>query len=367
MINKQKVLIVSSEFPPEPGGIGNHAYNIAKYLTNNKQKVSVIADQRLNNRKNETLFDSNLSFKIVRIKRHPIRILMYINRIFQIFKHTYRNEMIIASGKFPLWIVAITSLFFREKKFIAVVHGSEVNFKKKILRKTIDISLKKFDHIIAVSNFTKSLISYLKLTNITVIPNGFELSKTSTTSNEKIKGKPSLITVGSISERKGQRNVINALPYLIQSYPEIHYHMVGKPYRKDEFFNLAKKLGVDKHITFHGAVSDKIKIDLLQNSDIFTMLSQNTASGDVEGFGIAILEANSLGIPTIGAKNCGIEDAILDYKSGILIQNNNPSEFEKSIKNILENYNLYGYESIIWASKFSWNNIIKEYIKILEL
>ncbi|MDG2436340.1 MAG: glycosyltransferase, partial [Polaribacter sp.] len=97
------------------------------------------------------------------------------------------------------------------------------------------------------------------------------------------------------------------------------------------------------------------------------MLSQNTASGDVEGFGIAILEANSLGIPSIGAKNCGIEDAILDYKSGILIQNNNPSEFEKSIKNILENYNLYGYESIIWASKFSWNNIIKEYIKILEL
>jgi len=367
MIINKNVLIITSEFPPEPGGIGNHAYNIAKQLSMNNYTVTVVCDQRSKISNEKSLFDLNESFKIIRIKKQSIRILMYLNRIFQIFKHTYRNEMIIASGKFPLWIVAITSLFFGEKKYIAVVHGSEVNFKKNILRKTIDISLKKFDHIIAVSNFTKSLVSYLKLTNITVIPNGFALSKTSTIANEKIKGKPSLITVGSISERKGQRNVINALPYLIQSYPEIHYHMVGKPYKKDEFFNLAKKLGVDKHITFHGAVSNEVKIKLLQNSDIFTMLSQNTASGDVEGFGIAILEANSLGIPSIGAKNCGIEDAILDYKSGILIQNNNPSEFEKSIKNILDKYDFYVHESKLWASKFSWKNIIREYIKILEL
>lgn len=367
MIINKNMLIVTSEFPPEPGGIGNHSYNIANQLSMNNYTVTIICDQRSKISNEKSFFDLNVSFKIIRIKKQSIRILMYLNRIFQIFKHSYRNEIIIASGKFPLWIVALTSLFFKKKKYFAVVHGSEVNFKKRILRKSIDISLKKFDHIIAVSNFTKSLISYLKLTNITVIPNGFALPKISTIANEKIKGKPSLITVGSISERKGQKNVINALPTLIKSYPEIHYHMVGKLYKKDEFFNLAKKLNVDKYITFHGAVSEEVKIKLLQNSDIFTMLSQNTASGDVEGFGIAILEANSLGIPAIGAKNCGIEDAILDYESGILIQNNNHSEFKKSIKNILDNYDIYFHESKVWASNFLWKNIIKKYIKILDL
>ena len=113
MINFKKITIITSEFPPEPGGIGNHAYNIAKYLAINKYKVSVITDQRLNDRQNEILFDSNLLFKVVRVKKQSIRVLMYLNRIFQIFKHTYRNEIIIASGKFPLWIVAITSLFFK--------------------------------------------------------------------------------------------------------------------------------------------------------------------------------------------------------------------------------------------------------------
>ena len=365
-INK-KVLIIPSEFPPEPGGIGNHAYNVAKNLTCYKYKVSVIADQRLINRHSEILFDNKLSFKIIRIKSKSIRVIMYINRIFQIFKHTNRNEIIIASGKFSLWIVALSSLFFKGKKYIAVIHGSEVNFRNKILRKSIYVSLKKFGHIIAVSNYTKSLVSYLNLSNITVIPNGFQLLENPMKKINKKRGYPSLITVGSVTERKGQRNVINALPTLIQSYPEIHYHIVGLPYKKNEFLDFAKKLGVDSYMTFHGAVSEEHKKDLLLNSDIFTMLSQNTISGDVEGFGIAILEANNLGIPAIGAKNCGIEDAILDYKSGILIQNDNPVEFKKSINIILNNYVLYSNEAKLWSSKFSWKNIIKKYVKVLEL
>ena len=367
MINVKKIIIVTSEFPPEPGGIGNHAYNIAKQLSMNNYKVTVISDQRSEKSNEKSVFDTKLSFKIIRIKKQSIRTLMYLNRIFQIFKNLRKNDLIIASGKFSLWIVALSTLFFKKKINIAIIHGSEVNFRKKILRKTIDISLRKFDHIIAVSNFTKSLISYLKLTNITVIPNGFELSKISITTKEKIKGKPSLITVGSVTKRKGQRNVINALPTLIKSYPEIHYHIVGFPYKKNEFLDFAKKLGVDSYITFHGSVSDELKINLLQNSDIFTMLSQNSTSGDVEGFGIAILEANSLGIPAIGAKNCGIEDTILDYKSGILINNDNPIEFKESIKYILNNYELFTHESKLWSLKFSWNNIIKQYINVLEL
>ena len=364
---RKKILLIASEFPPEPGGIGNHAYNLAKQFTYNGYDVSVIADHRLRDSKNEIVFDRKLSFNIIRIKIRSIRVLMYVSRIFQIFKHTYLNEVIIASGKFPLWVVSLTTLFLKKKVFIAIIHGSEVNFKKTILRKSVDLSLGKFHHIVAVSNYTKSLISYLNLPNIIVIPNGFELSETFKTSSKKEIGNPSLITVGSVSDRKGQMNVIYALPYLIKSYPEIHYHMVGKPYKKDKFFNLAKKLGVDSYITFHGSVSEERKIDLLQNSDIFAMLSQNTSSGDVEGFGIAILEANSLGIPAIGAKGCGIEDAILDYKSGILIQNDNPLEFEKSIKTILKNYDSFCHESKLWASKFSWKNITREYVKILKL
>ena len=289
---------------------------------------------------------------------------MYINRIINIFKAVSKNEVILASGKFSLWSVALATLFYR-KKFIAIIHGSEVNFKNKFLRKSIDVSLKRFDKIVAVSTYTKSLIDYLNLKNIEVIPNGFNLHKENNFKKKKIKGIPSLITVGSVTERKGQRNVILALPKLLKVFPEIHYHIVGNSIEKNKFLKLAEDLKVEKHITFYGTVSENEKYRLLLGSTIFVMLSENTQSGDVEGFGIALLEANNLKIPVIGAKYCGIEDAINNYKSGVLIDNKNHEEFISAIQLILNNYDKFKDDSKDWSLRFAWEIIIKKYIKAI--
>ena len=53
----------------------------------------------------------------------------------------------------------------------------------------------------------------------------------------------------------------------------------------------------------------------------FSASDKATDKGEGEGFGIALLEANALGIPTIGALGSGIEDAIADGVSGKLIEN----------------------------------------------
>ena len=73
-------------------------------------------------------------------------------------------------------------------------------------------------------------------------------------------------------------------------------------------------------------------------SEIFIMMSEMTESGDVEGFGIAIIEANSLGLPSIGTLGSGIEDAIENNFSGVLV-NNNQKEVYASVKKIIESYN----------------------------
>lgn len=362
----KKTLIVSSEFPPEPGGIGNHAYNLAKYLQQNNFEITVVSDQRLRNNKIERDYDKNLSFKVIRTKLRKYRAFMYVIRVFQIFKEIRKNDIIIATGKFSLLIVSFSTLFYK-KKNIAIIHGSEVNFKKRILKKAIDTSLRKFHRIIAVSNYTKSLIDNLGLLNIKVICNGFELDKSTIVNDtKKIKGYPSLITVGSVSQRKGQQNIIYALPEIIRKYPNVHYHIVGKPIEKAKNIKIANELNVSDYITFYGIVSEKEKIDLLSRSNIFMMLSENTLEGDVEGFGIALLEANYLGIPSIGAKNCGIEDAIQNNKSGILVNNKNKDEIVRAIETILEDYPNYVIRSKKWALSFTWDKVIKKYIKTLD-
>src|SRR5690606_11393034 len=132
-------------------------------------------------------------------------------------------------------------------------------------------------------------------------------------------GHPVLTTVGRVSTRKGQLQVINLLPELKKRYPEIHYHCIGIPTEAADFFEQAKVLGVDQQVTFHGAVDDQTLKEMLLATEVFVMLSTESPTGDVEGFGIAILEANALGIPAIGSKGCGIEDAIQEGISGFLV------------------------------------------------
>ena len=337
-----KILILTSEFPPQPGGIGNHAYNLAKGLQDNGFEIQLVCDARSANGEAERIFDKNLSFEVIRIARKKLIFRSYLNRIATSFSLLRHNELIICSGKFSLWLGAFLT-FFSKKKFIAIIHGSEVRLPNIILRNLTDLSLKRFDRIIAVSNYTKSLVSHLSLKKIEVVPNGFKIKLPVT-----------------------MENIINALPLLLKKYPDLKYHIVGIPTDRDRLEKLALNLGVEEAVVFFGKVSEEEKIELLQQTDVFVMLSETTKSGDAEGFGIAILEANALGIPAIGSLGCGIEDAIDDGVSGKLINPKDPKQFAEALEEILNNYETYSQKAKKWSQDFTWEKVIKSYLKILE-
>jgi glycosyltransferase involved in cell wall biosynthesis len=174
-MNYKNILLVSSEFPPLPGGIGNHAFNLAKHLQRNGFNISVTSDYRLTPATEEDSFDQQNDFSTFRFKRYKFIWKTYLRRVALIRRLSLANDLVIATGKFSLWVVA----FFvsKKKRKIAIIHGSEVNFSNPLLRKITDMSLKKFSQIIAVSNNTKNIVSYLGLNNIEVIPNGFDSEK----------------------------------------------------------------------------------------------------------------------------------------------------------------------------------------------
>lgn len=360
-LKNQNIVIVTSEFPPQPGGIGNHAYNLALYLSKENHKVEVIADQRSETGNEESVFDLTLPFSVIRIKRHNLRFRMYFQRLIITRKKIKNASQIIATGKFSLWNVGFLSIFYKTPT-IAVIHGTEVNFKSFLLRKSIDISLKKFNSVVAVSNYTKDLVSNLNL-NVKVIPNGIDVAdwQLKEAPELSLKGEPSITTVGRVSTRKGQLNVIKQLPKLIKQFPKIHYHCIGIPTQAHEFMLEAKRFQVQDYITFHGSVDALVLKQMLYETDIFVMLSSEDKFGDVEGFGIAILEANAMGVPAIGAKGCGIEDAIDQNNSGILISIEHTNQFVDAITDILQNKSKYKSEAITWAKTHDWSHIIKRY------
>ena len=172
-----------------------------------------------------------------------------------------------------------------------------------------------------------------------------------------------MLTVGNVTERKGQLNVIKHLPDIITLYPNIHYHCVGLKTESGKFNEEAKRLGVESYVTFHGKVEHENLISFYSNSDIFVMLSNVTRTGDIEGFGIAILEANYFGLPAIGSLNCGIEDAIKNNKSGILINQDITEDFKNAINEVITRNKEFELEAKSWALKHTWNIVIQQYIK----
>ena len=218
-----------------------------------------------------------------------------------------------------------------------------------------------------MSSFSKKYNkSYYPQLDVSVINNGIDINrfKKFPKNKKKING-VRLLTIGSLTERKGQKNIINALPLLRNKFGNVFYQMVGAPVLSNEYENLASSCGVQKLIKIHSVLPDDLMVDVIYDSNIFIMLSNNLISGDVEGFGIAILEANYFGLPAIGSKNCGIEDAICDRKTGRLINPNNPNELVEAIDDVLENYKNYSEEAKKWALSNDWSIRSKAYLEMI--
>ena len=90
-------------------------------------------------------------------------------------------------------------------------------------------------------------------------------------------------------------------------------------------------------MVFAGVVDQSGLVTSIRDADIFVMLSENQPTGEVEGFGIAILEANSRRVPAIGSSGCGIEQAISEGYSGWLVNPHDVSGFVNAVDRIMAN------------------------------
>ncbi len=369
MIASNKILLITSEFPPNVGGIGNHAYNLAKALSAEGFIITVIADIIGINEFERNAFAGNQPFHIKWIERKSFILQTYLRRIYTSLDLAGDVSKVICSGKFSLWTGAMIKIFYPNKKLIAVVHGSELTIKSSLARRATSYALKKFRSIISVSNYTRRFLPAglpLAIT-IKVIHNGIDFNEFCKQPHRLLEGDPALITIGSLTERKGQENVINALPKIMKFFPSVQYHMIGKPVIQQRIESIAKQLNVQHHISFYGSVDRENLLKKIMGATIKLMLSNHTADGDFEGFGIAVLEANAFGIPAIGSRDSGIAEAIQHEKTGLLVDPKNAIEVAAAIEKIMTNYDSFSANAKEWARQHDWKIIVKEYIHTLSL
>jgi glycosyltransferase involved in cell wall biosynthesis len=355
----KRLLLVTSEFPPLPGGIGKHAFDLATSLVEMGHLVCVLTNARAEWAE-EGAFDQGLPFQVLRVRRYRFTPLTYVMRLATLWKlmRSFRPTNAMYSGKFSIWMIPVFKTIFKVPS-MAIVHGSELGLSG-LSGRWMAKGLKCSNVVVAVSQFTAKLSNRLfQHPHVVVIPNGLRFADVASPAQQRAKiGSPMLITVGSISPRKGQHNVIQALPRVLQKYPSTHYHIIGLDHHRATLDTLIQRLGLSAHVTIHGSLSNEEKVQLTAVADVFLMLSENQPNGDVEGFGISILEANALGVPAIGSKGCGIEDAISPL-SGLLVDPKDPHEVAQAVFAIQETKE--SFEPRVWAERFDWKELVQDY------
>lgn len=345
----KKICFISTEFAPGPGGIGAHAFNIINELKALGWNFTVFTLQDNASEAEINTFNKQYHSKIVSLFPSPSVVSLIKKVISLLFAIRKENPgIIISSGKHSIWFGAIVKLFLR-KPFIVIAHGTEFGYLSERNFKTTAWAVSKADLVVAVSKYT---LEFLKKNNYSiqsnkVIYNGadpelFYKLENSEISNfrrsHKIEDQFIITTLGNVSYRKGQLEMIRSLPKILKKHPNVHYYCIGLPGMKNEFIQEAEKLNVQNHVHFLGRLpQEEIKL-WLNCTHLFAMLSTHTKEDDFEGFGIAVIEAALCGVPAIVTSNTsGVIESIVHNETGIGIPEKEYDSISNTVIYLIEN------------------------------
>src|SRR5688500_11932503 len=103
-----RVLFLSTEFPPGPGGIGTHAYQLASGLTERGWDVAVLSSQDYVSDAAIAAFNAGQPFPIERLESiggAPRRLYARARRVLE-FAREWKPDLIVASGDRATWLGA---------------------------------------------------------------------------------------------------------------------------------------------------------------------------------------------------------------------------------------------------------------------
>lgn len=137
-----------------------------------------------------------------------------------------------------------------------------------------------------------------------------------------------LCGVGRHVERKGFHwfvgEVMPRLP------PEVHFWLAGEGPMTGAVRTAVAEQGLEARVRLIGRVSDEALAKLYRGADLFVMPNIPVA-GDIEGFGIVMIEAGLCGLPTVAARLDGIPDVIQEGQNGELVPARDAAAFANSI------------------------------------
>lgn len=262
---------------------------------------------------------------------------------------------------------------------VTINHGQDVKMPIGLYQKFVPKVFDALDGVISVSRSTRDecIKRGMAPEKGVALPNGFDMSDFKEVPNKEIarksiekafsidlSDKKLLLTVGRQVKRKGHEWFISEVLPKIKS--EVVYLAIGEGPEHDRLIEVLSTSEVKAKVVLAGKQPDSILKEAYSATDLFIM-PNIPVSGDMEGFGIVLLEANLAATPAVASDLEGIKDVVENGKNGYKIPIYEPEKFANKVDEILNNgLNILAKQSRSYVEEnFAWDKVAERYIYYL--
>ncbi|MFH1589497.1 MAG: glycosyltransferase family 4 protein [archaeon] len=343
-----KVLMLGWEFPPVySGGLGTACYGLTKGLSHHGVKVTFIMPTGPGNVTGEyvklmvadkVFKNKNITIKKIESLLVPYQTsnsyaeefalaqssdlnsgILYGRNLFdEVQRYSHRVKFIAMSEEFDIihahdWMTYQAGIKAKEvsgKPLVIHIHATEFDRTggHGLNQYVYDIErmgFHKADHIMAVSNYTKSLLVRhygVPPEKITVVHNAVEFKEEPVYHIEK--RDKIVLFLGRITLQKGPDYFLAAAKRVLDKDPDVKFIFAGSGDMEASMIERAAELGIAKQVLFAGFLTGDDVSKAYQMADVYVMPSVS------EPFGITPLEAMKSGTPVIISKQSGVSEVI---------------------------------------------------------
>ena len=342
------ICFITNEYPKQGfphGGIGSFVKTLAHELVKNGNQVSIVGL----NYQAKCEVETDNKVVIYRIRKNNIKGLSWFFNAKEINKkikeiHLQNPISIIESSE--LGLAFLNKL--QGIKYVIRLHGGHhffaeaenrgINFWKGFQEKR---SFNKADAFIAVSHYVKSHTeTLLDFHNkpIAYISNPINTELFKPLAGKEKKG--SIVFAGTLCEKKGIRQLIQAFAFVKKQFPEATLEIYGRDWLFPDGSSYKKMLEekelpqlglITNDIHFHGVVG----FDEIPNK--YAEATVCVFPSHMETLGLVALEAMAMEKPVIFTNKGPGPEVIIDEKTGLLCDPHNPADIAAKIIWVLNN------------------------------
>ena len=306
--------------------------------------------------------------------RKTIRNLILLKKIAN--KHPVRLHVI---RSFPEGILAVLfkKLLAKNCEIICYTHGEELLISKtsRQIAMLADWVYRNVDLIIANSRATSEIQTRLfpkrRLGDKSVIIHpgvdyaAYQIPEIKKESLRERWGWPSdtiiLATCARMEPRKNHLQVVEAVAQLRNIGIPVAYVIASDGDLKKELIKKVKAHGLTEWVRFTGFLLKSERIEVMASSHLHVMPSVQVGPM-IEGFGLVFMEAAAAGIPSIAGDVGGQPEAVLDKRTGFVVDGTKLDMLVEKIKILATNEDLrkkMGKEGKVWAQTNDWARVVE--------